>query len=548
MESGMTWTQIYTPLGGVGISALVAALPIIVLFYLLAFRRWGGHKAGGVAAALSFLLAVTVWKMPLQMAISTTCLGVVVGLFPILWIVITAIWLYNMSVESGDFDIIKSSLASLTDDRRLQALFIAFAFSSFLEGTAGFGTPVAIAAAMLTGLGFRPLYAAGICLIANSAPVAFGAIGIPVIMAAKVTGLDTMTLSQVVGRQLPLISLIVPFWIALTMSGVRGTLQILPALLVAGISFGGTQFLLANYHGPYLPDIAASIVTIVSLIALLKIWQPQQTWHFPEEIGQEKIAHASYPISEILRAWAPFIVLAVVVLLWGLTPVKNVLDSIFLKTIEWPALHNLVVKTTPIVNSDTLYGAVYKLNLVSAAGTAILLAGLISVPILKGYTYDKAAACLARTGKQLVYPIITVMCVLALAYIMNYSGMSSTLGLAFAGTGKLFPFFAPILGWLGVFLTGSCTSSNAFFGSLQATTATQIGVSPELMVAANATGGVAGKMISPQSLAVATSATGLMGKEGDIFRFTIMHSLGMLFLICILVWLQTNVLSWMMPW
>jgi lactate permease len=548
MESGMTWTQIYTPLGGVGISALVAALPIIVLFYLLAFRRWGGHKAGGVAAALSFLLAVTVWKMPLQMAVSTTCLGVVVGLFPILWIVITAIWLYNMSVESGDFDIIKSSLASLTDDRRLQALFIAFAFSSFLEGTAGFGTPVAIAAAMLTGLGFRPLYAAGICLIANSAPVAFGAIGIPVIMAAKVTGLDTMTLSQVVGRQLPLISLIVPFWIALTMSGVRGTLQILPALLVAGISFGGTQFLLANYHGPYLPDIAASIVTIVSLIALLKIWQPQQTWHFPEEIGQEKIAHASYPVSEILRAWAPFIVLAVVVLLWGLTPVKNVLDSMFLKTIEWPALHNLVVKTTPIVNSDTLYGAVYKLNLVSAAGTAILLAGLISVPILKGYTYGKAAVCLARTGKQLVYPIITVMCVLALAYIMNYSGMSSTLGLAFAGTGKLFPFFAPILGWLGVFLTGSCTSSNAFFGSLQATTATQIGVSPELMVAANATGGVAGKMISPQSLAVATSATGLMGKEGDIFRFTIMHSLGMLFLICILVWLQTNVLSWMMPW
>jgi lactate permease len=526
----------------------VAALPIIVLFYLLAFRRWGGHKAGGIAALLSFLLAVTVWKMPLQMAVSSTCLGVLVGLFPILWIVLTAIWLYNMSVESGDFDIIKSSLASLTDDRRLQALFIAFAFSSFLEGTAGFGTPVAIAAAMLTGLGFRPLYAAGICLIANSAPVAFGAIGIPVIMAAKVTGLDTMTLSQVVGRQLPLISLIVPFWIALTMSGVRGTLQILPALFVAGLSFGGTQFLLANYHGPYLPDIAASIVTIVCLVALLKVWQPKEAWHFPEEIGQEKIAHTSYPISEILRAWSPFIVLAVVVLLWGLAPVKSVLDSIFLKTIEWPDLHNLVVKTTPIVNSDTLYGAVYKINLVSAAGTAILLAGLISVPVLKGYSYSKAAVCLIRTVKQLVYPIITVMCVLALAYIMNYSGMSSTLGLAFAGTGKMFPFFAPILGWLGVFLTGSCTSSNAFFGSLQATTASQIGVSPELMVAANATGGVAGKMISPQSLAVATSATGLMGREGDIFRFTIMHSLGMVLLICILVWLQTNVLSWMMPW
>ncbi|WP_136810225.1 L-lactate permease [Desulfosediminicola flagellatus] len=544
----MTWTQIYIPLGGLGLSALVAAIPIIVLFYLLAFRRWGGHKAGGVAAVLSFLLAVTVWQMPVQMAVSATVMGVLVGLFPIIWIVITAIWLYNMSVESGDFDIIKSSLATLTDDRRIQALFIAFAFSSFLEGTAGFGTPVAIAAAMLTGLGFKPLYAAGICLIANSAPVAFGAIGIPVIMASKVTGLDTMTLSQIVGRQLPLISLIVPFWIALTMSGIRGTLQVLPALLVAGISFGGTQFILANYHGPYLPDIAASIVTIVSLIALLKVWKPRETWYFPDEIGKEKVVHASFPLIEVLRAWAPFLVLAVVVLLWGLAPVKSVLNSIFFTTFEWPALHNLVVKTTPIVNSDTLYGAVYKLNLVSAAGTAILLAGLLSVPLLNNYSFGKAAVCLVRTGKQLVYPIMTVMCVLALAYIMNYSGMSSTLGLAFAGTGKLFPFFAPVLGWLGVFLTGSCTSSNAFFGSLQATTATQIGVSPELMVAANATGGVAGKMISPQSLAVATSATGLMGREGDIFRFTIMHSLGMLLLICILVWLQTNVLSWMMPW
>jgi lactate permease len=547
MEYSMTWTQTYIPMGGLGLSALIAAIPILILFYLLAFRRWGGHKAGAVATAVSFLLAVFVWKMPLQMALSATVMGVLVGLFPIIWIVLTAIWLYNMSVESGDFDIIKSSLASLTDDRRIQALFIAFAFGSFLEGTAGFGTPVAIAAAMLTGLGFRPLYAAGICLIANSAPVAFGAIGIPIIMAGKVTGLDTMTLSQIVGRQLPFVSLIIPFWIAMTMSGIKGTMQVLPAVLVAGISFGGTQFLLANYHGPYLPDIAASIVTILSLIILLKIWSPKETWYFPDESGKEKILHTSFPMSEVLRAWAPFIILAGVVLLWGLDPVKNVLDSIFLKSIEWPGLHNLVVKTTPIVNSDTVYGAVYKLNFISAAGSAILLSGLLSVPVLKSYSYGKAAQCFARTVTQLVYPIITVMCVLALAYIMNYSGMSSTLGLAFAGTGKMFPFFSPILGWLGVFLTGSCTSSNAFFGSLQATTASQIGVSPELMVAANATGGVAGKMISPQSLAVATSATGLMGKEGDIFRFTIMHSLGLLFLICILVWLQTNVLSWMIP-
>jgi len=547
MEYNMTWTQTYTPTGGLGLSAFLAAIPIIVLFYLLAFRRWGGHKAGAVATVISFLLAVTVWKMPLQMAVSATVLGMLVGLFPIVWIILTAIWLYNMSVESGDFEIIKSSLASLTDDRRIQALFIAFAFSSFLEGTAGFGTPVAIAAAMLTGLGFKPLYAAGICLIANSAPVAFGAIGIPVIMAGKVTGLDTMTLSQLVGRQLPFVSLIIPFWIALTMSGVRGTIQVLPAILVAGISFGATQFVFANFHGPYIPDIAASIVTILCLILLLKVWKPRETWHFPDEKGQEKIAHAKYPMKEVLRAWAPFIVLAGVVLLWGLAPVKKVLDAIFLTSIDWPMLHNLVIKTTPIVNSDTAYGAVYKLNLISAAGTAILLSGVLSVPILQKYSYARAGQCFVRTVKQLVFPVITVMCVLALAYIMNYSGMSSTLGLAFAGTGKLFPFFAPVLGWLGVFLTGSCTSSNAFFGSLQATTATQIGVSPELMVAANATGGVAGKMISPQSLAVATSATGLMGQEGDIFRFTIMHSIGLLLFICVLVWLQTNLLSWMIP-
>lgn len=543
----MSWVQQYQPLGSVAMSALVAGIPLYILFFMLAVKRMAGHKAAFVATATAVLLAIAAWGMPVDLAVGATLYGAAFGIFPIVWIVITAIWVYNMTVESGEFNIIKNSLAQITDDRRLQAIFIAFAFGSFIEGTAGFGTPVAITAAMLVGLGFNPLYAAGICLIANTAPVAFGAIGIPIVVAAKVTDLDMMKISAICGRQLPFLSIIVPVWLSVTMCGFKRTLEVLPAVIIAGVCFAGSQFLVSNYVGPYLPDIISAIVTILGLGLFLKVWKPKQTWHFPDEPPASQRAVASeFSGGEILRAWTPYIILAIMVFLWGLDPIKDLLKP-FGFTFEWPGLHNLVVKTAPIVAKDAPYAAVFNVNIGSAAGTAILIAGLISVIFMPGYGYGKALACLMRTIKQLKWPIVTIAMILGLAYIMNYSGMSSSMGLAFTATGSLFPFFSPILGWLGVFLTGSDTSSNALFGSLQKTTAQQIGVSPELCVAANSSGGVTGKMISPQSISVATAASNMVGKEGDIFRFTLPHSLAMLAFVSVLTLLQAYTLKWMLP-
>jgi lactate permease len=542
------WIQAYNPLGSILLSALVAGIPLYILFYMLAVKRMAGHKAAFAATLAAVLLAIFAWGMPAGLAVNATLYGAAFGLFPIVWIVITAIWIYNMTVESGEFEIIKSSLASITDDRRLQAILVAFAFGSFIEGTAGFGTPVAITAAMLVGLGFNPLYAAGICLIANTAPVAFGAIGIPIVVAANVTGLDMMKISQICGRQLPFLSVLVPLWLAVTMSGFKRAMEVLPAIIVAGVLFAGSQFLFSNFHGPYLPDIMSAIITIVGLGGFLRVWKPKNVWHFPDEApscgGPVK---CGYSTGQVVRAWMPYIILAVMVLLWGLADVKKFLDSIVAIKITWPALHNLVVKTTPIVTQDTPYGAVYVLNLLSAAGTAILFSGLLSVLVIPNYGFGKAMNCFGRTVYQLRFPILTIAMILGLAYIMNYSGMSSTLGLAFTATGALFPFFAPILGWLGVFLTGSDTSSNALFGALQKTTAQQIGVDPALCVAANSSGGVTGKMISPQSISVATAASNMVGHEGDIFRFTLGHSIAMLLVVCVITVLQAYVLTWMLP-
>ncbi len=544
-----TWTQQYMPFGSsYMLPALVAGVPLIILFIMLAVMRTAGHKAALVSTAAAVLLSIFAWGMPAKLAINATIFGAAFGLFPIIWIVITAIWIYNMTVESGEFEIIKNSLASITEDRRLQAIFIAFAFGSFIEGTAGFGTPVAITAAMLVGLGFNPLYAAGICLIANTAPVAFGAIGIPIVVAAKVTDIDMNHLSAIVGRQLPFLSVLVPLWLSVTMSGFKRSLEILPAILVAGVSFAGTQYIMSNFHGPYLPDIASSIVCILALGAFLRVWKPKKPWQFADEPASSCTASkCDYSMSEVLRAWTPYIILAFMVLLWGLEPVKKVLDSILQFKIQWPGLHDLVIKTAPIVTKDAPYGAVFNLNLLSAGGTAILFSGLLSVFIIPGYTFGKAISCLWRTTYQLRYPIVTIAMILGLAMIMNYSGMSSTLGLAFTATGSWFPFFAPILGWLGVFLTGSDTSSNALFGALQKTTAQQIGVDPALCVAANSAGGVTGKMISPQSISVATAASNMVGREGDLFRFTILHSLAMLAFVCCLTMLQAYWLHWMLP-
>jgi len=545
----VTWTQNYMPFGDNYLApALVAGIPLVILFVMLAVLRKPGHKAAFVATAAAVLLSIFVWGMPAGLAVNATLYGAAFGLFPIVWIVITAIWIYNMTVESGEFEIIKNSLASITEDRRLQAIFIAFAFGSFIEGTAGFGTPVAITAAMLVGLGFNPLYAASICLIANTAPVAFGAIGIPIVVAAQVTDIDMMRISAICGRQLPFLSVIVPLWLAVTMSGWKRAMEVLPACIVAGVCFAGTQFVMSNFHGPYLPDIASAIVTIIGLFLFLKVWKPKNVWHFPDEPASAcAVTKCNYSVGEVIRAWGPYIILALMVLMWGLAPVKKFLDSILLVKLQWAGLHSLVIKTAPIVAKDVPYGAVFSLNLLSAAGTAILFSGLLSVLIIPGYGFGKAFACLGRTVYQLRFPIVTIAMILGLAYIMNYSGMSSTLGLAFTATGAWFPFFAPILGWLGVFLTGSDTSANALFGSLQKTTAQQIGVDPALCVAANSSGGVTGKMISPQSISVATAASNMVGKEGDIFRFTLKHSIAMVLFVSCLTMLQAYSLSWMLP-
>ncbi|WP_029459010.1 L-lactate permease [Solidesulfovibrio alcoholivorans] len=544
----MSWVQQYQPLGSYGLSALVAGIPLYMLFYMLAVKRMAGHKAAFAATLAAVILAIAAWGMPVGLALDATLYGAAIGIFPIIWIVITAIWVYNMTVESGEFNIIKNSLAQITDDRRLQAIFIAFAFGSFIEGTAGFGTPVAITAAMLVGLGFNPLYASGICLIANTAPVAFGAIGIPIVVAAQVSGLDMMKISAICGRQLPFLSVIVPLWLSVTMCGFKRTTEILPAVLIAGVCFAGSQFLISNFVGPYLPDIISAVVTIIGLGAFLKVWKPKNIWHFPDEPpASQRVVESEYSGGEILRAWMPYIILAIMVFLWGIKPVQNVLNAIFAPTLDWPGLHNVVVKAAPIVAKDTPYAAQFKFNFLSTPGTAILIAGLLSVIFMPKYSYDKAIPCLFRTIKQLKWPIVTIALILGLAYIMNYSGMSSSMGLAFTATGALFPFFAPILGWLGVFLTGSDTSSNALFGSLQKTTAQQIGVDPHLTVAANSSGGVTGKMISPQSISVATAASNMVGKEGDIFRFTLPHSLAMLCFVAVLTLLQAYALKWMLP-
>ncbi|GFK95822.1 L-lactate permease [Fundidesulfovibrio magnetotacticus] len=540
------WLQVYKPLGDSYVmSALVAGIPIYILFYMLAVKRAKGHVAGAVASLAALVLGIVFWGIPASTAIGSYTYGFVYGLFPIVWIVVTAVWVYNMTVESGEFEIIKNSLATITDDRRLQAVFVGFAFGSFIEGTAGFGTPVAITAAMLAGLGFNPLYAAGICLLANTAPVAFGAVGIPITAVAGATKLDELVLSQIVGRQLPFLSVIVPIWLSVTMCGFKRTMEVLPALLVAGVAFAGTQFLMSNFHGPTLPDILSAIVTIIALWAFLRVWKPKTTFHFADEAPSTGKATSNYSAGEILRAWMPYLILAVLVLIQGWPSIKKILAAAINIQIEWPLYHNMVAKM--VNNVATPQAVKYAFQPLAAAGTAILLSGLLSVFIMPGYTMGKAIACFGKTCNQLRWPIISIGNIVGLAFIMNANGMSTSLGMALAGTGVMFPFFAPILGWLGVFLTGSDTSSNLLFGNLQKTTALEIGVRPELCVAANTSGGVTGKMISPQSISVAVAATGLHGKDGDIFRFTLWHSVAMVLFVSCLTMLMAYPLKWMLP-
>ncbi|MEG1129334.1 MAG: L-lactate permease [Comamonas sp.] len=548
------WSQNYDPAGNVWVSALVALIPILFFFLALTKLRLKGYVAGTITVVLSLAVALLFYRMPVANALAAGVYGFFYGLWPIAWIIVAAVFLYKVSVKTGQFDIIRSSILSVTEDQRLQLILVGFCFGAFLEGAAGFGAPVAITAALLVGLGFKPLYAAGLCLIGNTAPVAFGAMGIPVIVAGQVSGIDPMAISQMAGRQLPFMTIIVLFWLMAIMDGWRGVKETWPAVLVGGGSFALTQFLTANYIGPELPDITSAIVALVTLTTFLKFWQPKRIFRFEPEPGTVKI-DTTNPIKltagVVFKAWSPFIILTAMVTIWSLKPFKALFaaggalsSTVF--NIPVPMLHNLVQKMAPVVAAPTPYGAVYSFNWLSATGTAIVIAAVLAIIFLR-LKPAVAIKTLGETFKELALPIYSIGMVLAFAFIANYSGLSTTLAMALAHTGKAFAFFSPFLGWIGVFLTGSDTSANALFGALQATTAAQLGLPEVLAVTANTTGGVTGKMISPQSIAIACAAVGLAGKESDLFRFTVKHSLAFLVLIGIICTLQAYVFPWMIP-
>jgi lactate permease len=487
-----TWQQLYSPLGSLGLSALAAVIPIVFFFLALAVFRLKGHVAGSITLALSILVAIFAFQMPVDMAFAAAGYGFLYGLWPIAWIIVAAVFLYKLTVKSGQFEVIRSSVLSITDDQRLQVLLIGFCFGAFLEGAAGFGAPVAITAALLVGLGFNPLYAAGLCLIANTAPVAFGALGIPIIVAGQVTGIDAFHIGAMTGRQLPLLSLFVPFWLVFMMDGLRGVKETWPAALVAGLSFAVTQYFTSNFIGPELPDITSALASLIALTLFLKVWQPKRS--FSEAKGSRRRRGAAerqpaepYSFGEIFKAWSPFLILTVLVTIWTLKPFKAAFAPggamyNFVFNFAIPHLDQLVIKTAPIVAAPTAMPAVFKLDPISATGTAIFLSALISMAVLK-INFKTGLTTFKETFWELRWPILSIGMVLAFAFVTNYSGMSSTMALVLAGTGAAFPFFSPFLGWLGVFLTGSDTSSNALFSSLQATTAHQIGVNDTLLVA-----------------------------------------------------------------
>lgn len=566
------WNQVYLPLGGVGWSALAAGAPIILFFVSLAVLRLKGHVAGALTLALSLAIAIAVYGMPAERAFASAAYGFAYGLWPIAWIIVTAVFLYKIVVTSGQFDIIRSSIVSLTDDQRLQMLLIGFSFGAFLEGAAGFGAPVAITAALLVGLGFNPLYAAGLCLIADTAPVAFGALGIPVIVAGQVSGLDPMAVGAMAGRQLPLMSFFLPFWLVFVMDGVKGVRETWPAALVAGGGFAVVQFFTSNYIGPELPDVTSALASLVALASFLKVWQPKRAREaaraasivsagggalalgaMPGGTGGARATGgrqpSPYSFAQIARAWSPFVVLTVMVTIWSMKPFKALFakgGALAFTTLQFhiPHLDKLTQKMAPVVAHPTPVPAVFNWDLLAATGTAILLSAIVSMAILN-VSARTGMRTFFETLKDLKRPALSIGLVLAFAFVENFSGMSTTLALLLAGTGAAFPFFSPLLGWIGVFLTGSDTSSNALFCSLQATTAQQIGVSSTLLVAANTTGGVAGKMISPQSIAVACAAVGLVGHEADLFRFTLRHSLFFVLIVGVMTCVQAYWLTGM---
>jgi lactate permease len=541
------WSQIYDPFNNVWLSTLAAAIPVVVMLAALAFFHIKAHIAALMGLVAALVVAIWGFTMPANVAVSAALYGAAYGLFPIGWIILNVIFLYQLTERKGQFTILRESIASISSDRRLQLLLIAFSFGAFFEGAGGFGTPVAVTGAMLIGLGFAPLAASGLSLIANTAPVAYGALGTPIIALAAVTGLDMLELSGMVGRQLPVFSLIVPFWLIWAFCGFRGMLAIWPAVLVAGASFAIPQYFISNYHGPWLVDVGAAVSSMVCLTLFLKVWQPKEIWTSPtgkfsdNEQNPASISEGhGYTRKEVMNAWTPWLVLSVVVLMWGIPEWKKVLDSISIIKIEWSHLHMLVQKMPPVAATPKIEEAIFKLNWLSATGTGIFISAVVSA-FLMGYKIREMLAVYWDTFKLLRYSLLTIAAMLALGYATRYSGVDSALGLAFANTGVFYPFFGTLLGWLGVALTGSDTASNVLFGGLQRTSAEQLGLSPVLMAAANSSGGVMGKMVDAQSIVVASTATKWYGHEGEILRYVFFHSIALAALVGILVTLQAYV-------
>ena len=540
------WEHNYQPIGdSLGLSAIVAAIPIVVLFVMLGALRKPAWMSAVTALGSALVIALVAYGMPVQLAVTSAVFGAAFGMFPIAWIVFCSIMLYRLAVETGKFEIIKSSIGGLTDDRRLQAMFIAFSFGAFIEGAAGFGAPVAVSGAMLAGLGFNPFYAAGICLLANTAPVAFGSIGTPVITLANVTGLPALALSSMIGRLCAMLSVIIPGYLIVVMVGRKKALEVLPAIIACGVSFAGMQLLVSNTLGPELTDIMSSLTCIGVMVIFLKLWKPKEILRLegdkPIVAGMKK-----HVPREVFMAWLPYMLLVVSVLILGEPSVKGRInawtdtflpDSVRaepvtqptpparLNRIMVPGLHNMITQVPPVVPEKTAYGALFELNWLTASGTACFLATIAAAIFLR-VRPRKFLGIYVATFKQLSMAMLTIASMLGLAYVMNYSGMTSTLGLSLAATGVVFPFFSAVVGWLGVFLTGSDTSANALFGNLQTVTANALDLNPVLTASVNSSAGVMGKMISIQSIAVAVAATGMTSAdESRLFRFTIKHSI-----------------------
>jgi lactate permease len=532
------WRHNYQPVAGsLGASAIAAAIPVFVLFLMLGVLRKPAWMSALAALVSALVVALAVYGMPVHLAIISTLYGAAYGLFPIAWIVFSSIMLYRLAVDTGKFEIIKDSVGSLTDDRRLQALFIAFSFGAFIEGAAGFGAPVAVSGAMLAGLGFDPFYAAGICLLANTAPVAFGSIGIPVITLANVTGLPVLALSAMVGRLCAMISVFIPGYLLVVMAGAPRALEVLPAIAACGLSFAGMQFLVSNFIGPDLTDIVSSLTCIIVMVAVLKLWKPQRIMRLDGD-QPVRAAMRTHSAGEVFVAWLPYLLLVVFVLAWGEPAIKNAIDA---RTHAWlpsslpksptvmnglfvPGLHNKITRIAPVTPTESPYAAVFTFNWLTASGTACFLATLVAAVLLR-VRPAKIVSLYLATFRQLSLAMLTIALMLGLAYLMNYSGMTSTLGLQLAATGSAFPFFSAVVGWLGVFLSGSDTSANALFGNLQVVTANALHLNPVLTASVNSAAGVMGKMISVQSIAVAVAATGMTSAdESRLFRFTVKHS------------------------